>query len=65
MKSIERCNKVLGVHINAIKGKDQLTKADGPNPFANLGMEMMRKRHLTTSISEQGRNRGIPQNFGS
>jgi hypothetical protein len=36
MKSIERGNKVIGVHINAIKGKDQLTKANGPNPFDNL-----------------------------
>src|SRR5260370_32294156 len=36
MKSIERGNKVIGVNINAIKGKDQLTKSDGPNPFDNL-----------------------------
>jgi hypothetical protein len=40
MKSIERGNKVIGVHINAIKGKDQLTKIAGPNPFANLGLEV-------------------------
>ena len=40
MKSIERGNKVLGVHINSIKGKDQLTKVDGPNPFANLGLQI-------------------------
>jgi hypothetical protein len=36
MKSIERGNKVIGVHINSIKGRDQLIKADGPNPFDNL-----------------------------
>jgi MTH538 TIR-like domain (DUF1863) len=36
MKSIERGNKVIGVHINAIKGKDELTKVNGPNPFDNL-----------------------------
>jgi hypothetical protein len=40
MKSIERGNRVLGVHINAIKGKDQLIKASGPNPFDNLGLEI-------------------------
>jgi len=40
MKSIERGNRVLGVHINSIKGKDQLTKVDGPNPFANLGLQI-------------------------
>jgi hypothetical protein len=40
MKSIERGNKVLGVRINSIKGRDQLTKADGPNPFDNLGLEI-------------------------
>lgn len=38
MKSIERGNKVIGVHINSIKGRDQLTKALGPNPFDHLGL---------------------------
>ncbi len=40
MKSIERGNSVLGIHINGIKGKDQLTKESGPNPFDNLGLEI-------------------------
>jgi hypothetical protein len=40
MKSIERGNLVLGVHINSIKGKDQMPKALGPNPFDNLGLEI-------------------------
>ena len=40
MKSIERGNRVLGVHINSIKGRDQLTKPLGPNPFDNLGAEI-------------------------
>jgi hypothetical protein len=40
LKSIERGNRVLGVHINAIKGKDQLTKLAGPNPFDALGLEI-------------------------
>ncbi len=40
MKSVERGNRVLGVHINAITGKDQLTKVAGPNPFDALGLEI-------------------------
>ncbi len=31
-------NSLLGVHINSIKGKDQLTKLSGPNPFDYLGV---------------------------
>lgn len=40
MKSIERGNRLLGVHINSIKGKDELTKVAGPNPFDALGLEI-------------------------
>jgi hypothetical protein len=40
MKSVERGNIVIGVHINSIKGRDQLIKVAGPNPFANLGLEV-------------------------
>jgi hypothetical protein len=40
MKSLERGNRVLGVHINGIRGRDQFTKALGPNPFDNLGLEI-------------------------
>ena len=40
LKSIERGNFVLGVHINSIKGRDQLTKTLGPSPFDNLGLEI-------------------------
>jgi len=36
MKSIERGNKVIGVHINGIKGKDSQVKPNGANPFDNL-----------------------------
>lgn len=32
-KSLLRGNHLLAVHINSIKGKDQLTKTLGPNPF--------------------------------
>ncbi|HEY3443522.1 MAG TPA: TIR domain-containing protein [Paludibaculum sp.] len=40
IKSIERGNKVIGIHINGIKGKDAQTKSYGPNPFASLGVEI-------------------------
>jgi MTH538 TIR-like domain (DUF1863) len=40
MKSIERGNKVIGIHINSIAGKDKLTKPLGPNPFDNMAAEI-------------------------
>ncbi len=45
MKSIEKGNVMLGVHINGIKGKDGQTKLNGPNPF----------EYLALSISQDGR----------
>jgi hypothetical protein len=48
-KSIERGNKVIGVHINGIAGRDQRTKPLGPNPF----------EYLALTISNDGR-RGTP-----
>lgn len=40
MKSVERGNLVLGIHINSITGKDEETKPLGHNPFDNLGLEI-------------------------
>jgi hypothetical protein len=40
MKSIKRGNRVLGIHINGIKGKDEKAKPLGPDPFNNLGFEI-------------------------
>ncbi|MDE0399403.1 MAG: TIR domain-containing protein [Candidatus Poribacteria bacterium] len=37
IKSMEKGNQILGVHINGIKGKNGKTKRLGPNPFACLG----------------------------
>ena len=39
-KSVERGNRVLGIHINSIGGKDSLTKGLGPNPFDHLGLQI-------------------------
>lgn len=38
-KSLLRGNHLLAVHINSIKGKDQLTKPLGPNPFDYLAVK--------------------------
>jgi hypothetical protein len=40
MKSVERGNRLLGIHITSIKGKDQKTKTLGPDPLAHLGLQI-------------------------
>lgn len=40
MKSVARGNRLIGIHINSIAGKDTKTKPLGPNPFANLGLQI-------------------------
>lgn len=40
MKSIERGNKVLGVHINNIRDRNSSVRVPGPNPFDHLGMQI-------------------------
>lgn len=39
VRSICRGNRVFAVHINQIKGKDQKTKTNGPNPFDYLALK--------------------------
>lgn len=39
IKSVCKGNRVFAVHINQIKGKDQLTKSNGPNPFDYLALK--------------------------
>lgn len=38
LKSFRRGNSILGIHINSIRGKDQMTKPLGPNPLAFVGV---------------------------
>jgi hypothetical protein len=38
MKSFRKGNRILGVHINSITGKDKQTKYQGPNPLEYLGV---------------------------
>jgi hypothetical protein len=40
MKSVERGNRVLGIHINPIVDKFQQTKSLGPNPFDYLTLSI-------------------------
>lgn len=40
MKSIQRCNKVLGVHINNIRNRNGVVHTKGPNPFEFLGLQI-------------------------
>lgn len=49
VKSMEKGNQILGVHINGIKDKKRRTKRLGPNPFACLGYKYSddgRKLHV-------------------
>ena len=39
IKSMAKGNKILGVHINGIRGKNGRTKVLGPNPFDYLGYQ--------------------------
>jgi len=38
MKSFRKGNTLLAVHINSIKGRDQLTKSQGVDPLTQLGV---------------------------
>ena len=38
LKSFKRGNHLFGVNINSIRGKDELTKVSGPNPFESVGV---------------------------
>ncbi len=39
MKSLERGNELLGIHINSVRGKDSKVKTRGPNPFEYLAVK--------------------------
>lgn len=38
-KSLDRGNKLLGIHINSVQCKNKQTKAHGPNPFDYLAVK--------------------------
>jgi hypothetical protein len=58
MKSLNRGNLLLGIHINSIRGKDGLTKANGPNPFEYLGYRFSEDGRSVTLWEWNGREWG-------
>jgi hypothetical protein len=40
IKSVERGNSLIGIHINSILDKTQSTKPPGPNPFDHLAFQL-------------------------
>lgn len=55
MKSLNRGNLLLGIHINSIRGKDGLTKPNGPNPFEYLGYRFSEDGRSVTLWEWNGR----------
>ena len=56
MKSMQKANKIIVVHINSIKGKDGKTKNKGPNPLYYLGYKFSddgKKIHLYDYIGSK------------
>jgi hypothetical protein len=56
MKSLERQNRMLGVHINRITGRDKKTKLQGPNPFQYLGITISADGKKGTPYEWDGSN---------
>lgn len=54
LQSVKRGNQLFGVHINAIKGKDQKTKPNGPNPFDYLALRYSGDGASVTVLESQG-----------
>jgi len=52
MKSFRENNKLFAVHINSIRGRDQLTKLKGPNPLSYLGVTFS-ESGLTATLWEK------------
>ena len=50
MKSFARGNRILGIHINGIKGKGQTTKGLGPNPFDYLSIKISADGKIATPM---------------
>lgn len=55
LKSFRKGNKLLAVHINSIAGRDQRTKAPGPNPLEHVGVTFSESGR-TATLWEKGRD---------
>lgn len=51
MSSFRKGNRIIAIHINSIRGRDQLTKASGPNPLKYLGVTYS-ESGLTATLRE-------------
>jgi MTH538 TIR-like domain (DUF1863) len=56
LKSFRRGNSLIGVHINGIKGRDQLTKPNGPNPLEYVGVTFSESGDTGTLWEKTGGN---------
>lgn len=54
LKSYDRGNKLLGVHINGVKDKYQKTYIQGKNPFASLGFVISEDGKTLTYYEHDG-----------
>lgn len=63
LRSIWKGNKVIGIHINKIKGKDGLTKNYGNNPFEYLGLRFSADGKKVTPIEFKRINWGDSRDY--
>lgn len=54
MKSIEKGNQLIGIHINSIKCRAGYTKPQGINPFDFLGLQFSTDGHTATPTIKDG-----------
>jgi hypothetical protein len=54
LKSLKRGNRLLGIHINSIAGKDRQTKPAGPNPLEYLGVTFSANGQTATLHERSG-----------
>jgi hypothetical protein len=64
-KSVEKGNLVLGIHINAIKDRNQLSKVRGPNPLDYLGLMISQDGLRGTPTEWDGRKWVYYSDLGS
>lgn len=64
MKSIERGNTVLGIHINGIRDRFGQVQAQGPSPFDYLGLQISADGGFGTPTVWSGREWVFYQDIG-
>lgn len=59
LRSYDRGNKLIGVHINSVRDKDKKTKPSGRNPFEYVGITISDSGKTLTYHEVNGSNWGI------